>query len=214
MASQIDKDYKLIKTVEIDILDTLKLAGTEVTATAAELNALDGITASVAELNVLDGITSDVDELNILDGVTSDASELNILDGVTATAEDLNTVENQVADVAFVIGSPATVVNVALQLKDADGNDIAEISHIHAYLSDTITTGLGISGTAPATSVAIGADGAIIVEEVSKLAWWLQSEADGDIDLDITEVGAETWYMVVVLPNGKQIVSGAITTSA
>jgi len=99
------------------------------------------------------------------------------------------------------------------QLEDADGNDISAIAHVHAYLSD-VSTGIGISGTAPATSVAIGTDGAIIVEEVTKLAWWLQSEADGDIDLNITEVGAQTWYMVVVLPNGFQIVSTAITTSA
>lgn len=186
-ASQIDKDYKLIKTVEIDILDTFRIGGTEVTATATELNALDGITAAV--------------------------SELNILDGVTATAADLNTVENQVAGVTFVIGAPATAVNVGLQLEDADGNDISAIAHVNAYLSD-VSTGIGISGTAPATSVAIGTDGAIIVEEVTKLAWWLQSEADGDIDLTITEVGADTWYMVVVLPNGYQIVSGAITTTA
>jgi hypothetical protein len=60
------------------------------TATATELNVLDGITASTAELNTLDGITATVSELNILDGVTSTAAELNILDGVTSTAAELN----------------------------------------------------------------------------------------------------------------------------
>lgn len=48
-----------------------KVGGTAVTATAAELNTLDGITATVAELNVLDGITATVTELNYTDGVTS-----------------------------------------------------------------------------------------------------------------------------------------------
>jgi len=42
-----------------------------ITATAAELNVLDGITASTAELNVLDGITASTAELNYVDGVTS-----------------------------------------------------------------------------------------------------------------------------------------------
>lgn len=44
---------------------------------------LSDVTATATELNVLDGITSTTAELNILDGVTSTATELNKLDGVT-----------------------------------------------------------------------------------------------------------------------------------
>ena len=44
---------------------------TNVTATASELNVLDGITASTAELNLLDGVTATTAELNYVDGVTS-----------------------------------------------------------------------------------------------------------------------------------------------
>lgn len=62
----------------------------DLTASAAELNVLDGITASTAELNILDGVTSSAAELNILDGVTADASELNVLDGITASTAELN----------------------------------------------------------------------------------------------------------------------------
>jgi hypothetical protein len=43
----------------------------ELTATAAELNTLDGITASTAELNTLTGLTASTAELNYVDGVTS-----------------------------------------------------------------------------------------------------------------------------------------------
>jgi hypothetical protein len=39
------------------------------------------VTASAAELNLLDGVTSTTAELNILDTVTSTAAELNKLDG-------------------------------------------------------------------------------------------------------------------------------------
>lgn len=46
------------------------LDGVEVTATAAELNALDGITASVTELNKLDGFTGLAADLNKLDTIT------------------------------------------------------------------------------------------------------------------------------------------------
>lgn len=50
--------------------DALKINGTLVSATATELNVLDGITSSTAELNILDGVTSTASELNVLDGVT------------------------------------------------------------------------------------------------------------------------------------------------
>lgn len=42
-------------------------------------------------------------------------------------------------------------------------------------------------------------------------AWGLTSEADGDIDVNITEAGVATWYLVLVLPSDKLVVSGAIT---
>jgi hypothetical protein len=52
--------------------DTLTVADiTDLTASAAELNILDGVTSSTAELNVLDGITASTTELNYTDGVTS-----------------------------------------------------------------------------------------------------------------------------------------------
>ena len=39
---------------------TLTINGTDVTATAAELNVLDGVTANTAELNYVDGVTSNI----------------------------------------------------------------------------------------------------------------------------------------------------------
>lgn len=43
----------------------------DLTATASELNTLDGITASVTELNTLDGLTASTTELNYLTGVSA-----------------------------------------------------------------------------------------------------------------------------------------------
>ena len=76
---------------------------------------------------------------------------------------------------SFTIGTEAAnVINVAIQLTDWFGDDLAVAGHVMAYLSDD-ADGVGISGTAPATSVAIGTDGAIIKELTTKLAWMLQS---------------------------------------
>jgi hypothetical protein len=74
-----------------------EVGGVAVTATAAELNVLDGVTATTAELNTLDGVTATTAEINVLDGVTATTAELNLLDGatialadITATATELN----------------------------------------------------------------------------------------------------------------------------
>ena len=66
-----------------DTSNGLKLGGTLVTATAAELNIMDGVTSTAAELNIMDGVTSTAAELNIVDGVTATAAELNYLDITT-----------------------------------------------------------------------------------------------------------------------------------
>jgi hypothetical protein len=54
-----------------DTSNGLKLGGTLVTATAAELNIMDGVTATKDELNIMDGVTATTAELNHTDGVTS-----------------------------------------------------------------------------------------------------------------------------------------------
>jgi hypothetical protein len=75
---------------ELNKLDGAALDLASVTATAAEVNILDGVTATTAEINILDGVTATTAELNILDGVTATASEINKLDGFTGTVTDLN----------------------------------------------------------------------------------------------------------------------------
>jgi len=76
---------------------SLILDGVEITASASELNILDGVTASTEEINILDGVTASTAELNILDGVTASTEEINILDGITATTSELNTLDGVTA---------------------------------------------------------------------------------------------------------------------
>ena len=81
----------------LNVAGTLTLGLTLVTATATELNLLDGVTATTAELNILSGVTASATELNILDGVTATTAELNILTGVTSTAAELNILDGVTA---------------------------------------------------------------------------------------------------------------------
>ena len=61
----------------------LVLNSTLVTATAAEINVLDGLNASTSDLNVLNGISASTAELNTLTGFSGNTTELNYLDNVT-----------------------------------------------------------------------------------------------------------------------------------
>ena len=90
------------------VTDKLAINGTAVTATAAELNILDGVTSTTAELNILDGVTSTATELNILDGATVTASELNLLDGDTSVGSSITLAD---AD-GFVVNDGGTMKTI------------------------------------------------------------------------------------------------------
>ena len=81
-------------------MTTLSLGGTAVTATAAEINIMDGVTATTSELNIMDGVTATTTELNIMDGVTATTAELNHVDGVTG---NIQTALDSKASKAFAI---------------------------------------------------------------------------------------------------------------
>jgi hypothetical protein len=101
-------------------MTTLDIGGTNVTATAAELNILDGVTSTASELNILDGVTATASELNILDGVTSTTSELNILDGVTSTATELNILDGVTTTTAEINILDGDTAASSTTLADAD----------------------------------------------------------------------------------------------
>ena len=75
-----------------DTNTTYTLSSFGITATAAELNKLDGVTATAAELNKLDGVTATAAELNYVDGVTSNIqSQLNAKPNIYSMGSSSNT---------------------------------------------------------------------------------------------------------------------------
>jgi len=68
----------------------ISIAGTAISATAAELNILDGVTSTAAELNVLDGIPAGLTatELGYSDGVSSSIqTQMNTKGDASLTTE-------------------------------------------------------------------------------------------------------------------------------
>ena len=164
---KLNEDVAITATAtEVNLLDG-------VTSTTAELNILDGVTSTAAELNILDGVTSTAAELNILDGVTSTAAELNILDGVTSTATELNILDGVTSTTAELnildgVTSTATELNImdgdtaasSVTLVDADRlvtNDAGTMKQVALTTLKTYLTSAGFSSEDPtALAIALG----------------------------------------------------------
>jgi hypothetical protein len=128
---------------------------------------------------------------------------------VTPSAAELNVLNAAPMAASFTIGNESSNTrNVAIQLKDADGADMAIRSSVLAYLSED-ANGDSIVTNAPNGGVTIGTDG-LAIPLVANKAWWLVSEPDGDIDLSVVDNTARNMYLIIALPNGKLAASAVI----
>ena len=163
-------------------IDTLDLNGTAITATAAELNIMDGVTSTAAELNILDGVTSTAAELNILDGVTSTAAELNILDGVTSTTAELNILDGVTSTTAELnILDGATVVVGEINALDLGSTAVGTAIASKAVILDSNKDYTGvrnftITGELDAATLDISGD----------------ADIDGTLEADAITIGGVT----------------------
>ena len=153
-------------------LKGLKIGGTLVTATAAELNTMDGITATAAELNA-----------GVLGGVAS----------------------------MTTVATPASqACGVQLVFKDADGVTMAVPTAGMLYISEVAT---GLTNN-PVDSLAVLTNGALD-ELVTGGASIYTTDATGKLGVTIAHAaGVDSFWIVVVLPNGKLLISDECATEA
>lgn len=149
----------------VDIL-SLKLNGTAVTATAANLNAVPTATGTGAE----------IDEMT--KNVMSSASTVPL-------------------------SASAAVQTCTFTAKDADGNTIAAVQRVRAWLSSDAA---GTTLASAANGTVAPTTGTILKAHTAKLDWDLLTSAGGVIVLSIDNTGGTDHYAVyvnVALPNGK-----------
>ncbi len=137
-----------------------------VTATATEINILDGVTSTTAELNILDGVTSTTAELNILDGVTSTTAELNIMDGVTATASEINTAADGISNPPLAGNSTAGQAqrSIILYIHDATDADEIKLSCLNMFNGDVIAVTDNIGKGETVDDFGLGAGGTYYID--------------------------------------------------
>lgn len=119
---------------------------TDVTASATEVNVLDGIEATTIELNYLSGVTSGIQnqidthnhELSDIVDVTATPLELNILDGVTITTSELNYLSGSTSNVQDQIDGKASSIHTH---NLGDISDISVTTTEVSYLSG-VTSGI------------------------------------------------------------------------
>lgn len=116
-----------------------------------------------------------------------------------------------VESVSFTIGAETggNTKNVSMQFRDADQQPIAARGSVFAYLSTNVN-GDNLAAAAPSGGVAVGGAG-VAIPLIAGKAWGLISNAAGVIDVNLIEAAAATWYLVVVLPDGRVVPSAAIT---
>ena len=156
----------------------------QVTASAAELNKLDGVTSSTAELNVLDGATLNVDELNKLDGCSATTAELNVLNAVTA---------------GTLTASKAVVVN--------SNKELDEIRLTSLYLSNQLVSSNATELNLLSGITAIDTD----LSTVAGTHTTLVSALAAKTYIDNTRSGLEVKDSVVVATTGNITLSGTQT---
>lgn len=183
-------------------VDAINYNGTAISATAAELNIMDGVTATTAELNLMDGVTATTAELNIMDGVTATAAELNILDGDTTASS------TTVADADRV------VFNDAGTMKQVAVTDLA------AYFDDEITAMPNLVTTAATTVGALNSgsitSGFGTIDTGSSTITTTGLISGGSLDIDDvlingTTIGHTDDTDLITLANGVVTVAGEVS---
>ena len=148
----------------------LQIGGVAVTATAAELNKMDGVTVSASDINSVTtkaptadptftgtataptinastalqiggaAITSTAAELNILDGVTATAAELNYVDGVTSNVQTQINTKAPTADPTFTGTLAAPTINATTAIQAGGTNVITSSRQLANIASIDSTT--------------------------------------------------------------------------
>lgn len=116
------------------------------------------------------------------------------------------------ANATITVGAEASDVRaITIQLKNKLGRNINYAAEVElAVLLNA--AGTDYVATGGSTGIAIGASGKL-QQIIAKKRFRARSTTAGVIALTWTDTGTEAAYLGVILPNGKQVVSSALTNT-
>ena len=200
--------------------DAINFNGTAITATAAELNIMDGVTATTAEINTLDGITAVVGELNALDlGSTGTGTAINSKAVVLDANKDYTGIRNlTLAGDLTISGDDLTMAtNTAGHLLIADGANfnptaVGDLSEISTVANDDVfiavdTSGGGLKKITRSTLVSGLAVGGVALSNVVEDT---TPQLGGNLDMNGQDIVTTSNADIELAPNGtgKVVVKG------
>ena len=151
---------------------SIKLGGTAVTATAAELNYLDNSDLTAADITKLAALTATAAEINYLDNDDLTAADITKLAALTATAAEINYLDNDdltAADITKLAALTATAAEINyLDLTNAIGT----VGASEAVVTDA---NKDVSGFRNVTTT-----GRVIVDDTTEAT----STSDGSVQTD------------------------------
>lgn len=180
------------------------------------VEAMNKVISNVGSLGTLttDDKDSIVDAINELDGEHGALTSLKTTDK-DSIVDAINEVfdSHLIGNAVITVGAESSnVIRASVQLKDGAGSNIAFRANVLSYLSNSVD-GSTLLTAEHSGGWAIGNAGLMIPLTANKVARFT-TNATGAFNVDITESGTKTAYLVVVLPNGKNVVSSAITHAA
>ena len=151
-----------------------------------------------------------MDKMYINRAHTTDVKELSINDTtVTATAAELNAVDGAAISMTTAAVTTSNSCAVQLVFYDANGVIMAVPTAGILYVSE-VDTGLTND---PVDGLAVLTNG-VLINLISHGTSFYTTDATGKLGITISHTGADSFWIAVVLPSGKLLISDECATGA
>jgi len=182
-------------------LDAINFNGTVITATAAEINILDGVTSTASELNLVDGITAGT--VSASKAVIADSNKdvsgfrnLSITGDLTVAGDDITMGTNTSGNLLIADGTNFNSVAVG------DLSEISTVANDDVFLA-VDTSGGGLKKVTRSTIVSGLAVGGValsnIVEDTTP-------QLGGSLDVNGEDIVSTSNGNITLTPNGSGVV--------
>lgn len=128
-------------SLDIESGGALKLAGTAITSSAAELNILDGVTATAAELNLTDAAPATVTFAAAAGGANVSEVTITVKDAAGATLAGIRNLEIWLSDAATGAGLTGTTASGTVTAKAASGTVLTALTEKKHLVGQTLASG-------------------------------------------------------------------------